>query len=140
MTAALRTSTAGEPAGSERCGAWRRPAQTNQPTLTRVRAGALEGGTDSPLCRHTHDRLIELAKRMRFLTRAGAGVIGNVECVEVTPKHLRVRKLELSAKKRHTARSRKSAVSGHPNLGKLPAHARMTVAHSHLFERGSRVA
>ena len=37
--------------------------------------------------------------------------IGNDECVEVTPKSVRLRKVELSASKRSTAASRKKRES-----------------------------
>jgi GTP-binding protein len=56
----------------------------------------------------TADELVRLIPPRPLSLEQALEFISNDECVEVTPEHVRLRKLELSAEKRHTAASRKA--------------------------------
>jgi GTP-binding protein len=56
----------------------------------------------------TADELVRLIPPRPLSLEQALEFIGNDESVEVTPEHVRLRKLELSAEKRHTAASRKA--------------------------------
>ena len=56
----------------------------------------------------TADELVRLIPPRPLSLEQALEFIGNDEGVEVTPEHVRLRKLELSAEKRHTAASRKA--------------------------------
>jgi GTP-binding protein len=56
----------------------------------------------------TADELVRLIPPRPLSLEQALEFIGTDECVEVTPEHVRLRKLELSAVKRHTAASRKA--------------------------------
>jgi GTP-binding protein len=68
---------------------------TKEKKLTNMRSS-----TADELVRLIPPRVLSLEQALEF--------IGNDESVEVTPEHVRLRKLELSAEKRHTAASRKA--------------------------------
>ena len=56
----------------------------------------------------TADELVRLIPPRPMSLEQALEFIGNDECVEVTPQHVRLRKVELSAQKRQTAASRKA--------------------------------
>ena len=56
----------------------------------------------------TADELVRLIPPRPLSLEQALEFIGNDESVEVTPEHVRLRKLELSAEKRHTAASREA--------------------------------
>jgi GTP-binding protein len=68
---------------------------TKEKKLTNMRSS-----TADELVRLIPPRVISLEQALEF--------IGNDECVEVTPNHVRLRKAELSAQRRQTAASRKA--------------------------------
>jgi GTP-binding protein len=68
---------------------------TKEKKLTNMRSS-----TADELVRLIPPRLVSLEQALEF--------IGDDECVEVTPNHVRLRKAELSAQKRQTAASRKA--------------------------------
>jgi len=68
---------------------------TKEKKLTNMRSS-----TADELVRLIPPRLLSLEQALEFL--------GDDECVEVTPRHVRLRKVELSAQKRQTAASRKA--------------------------------
>jgi GTP-binding protein len=68
---------------------------TKEKKLTNMRSS-----TADELVRLIPPRVISLEQALEF--------IGNDECVEVTPNHVRLRKVELSAQRRQTAASRKA--------------------------------
>jgi GTP-binding protein len=68
---------------------------TKEKKLTNMRSS-----TADELVRLIPPRLLSLEQALEF--------IGDDECVEVTPKNVRLRKVELSAQKRQTATSRKA--------------------------------
>ena len=56
----------------------------------------------------TADELVRLIPPRPMSLEQALEFIGNDECVEVTPEHVRLRKVELSGQKRQTAASRKA--------------------------------
>jgi GTP-binding protein len=68
---------------------------TKEKKLTNMRSS-----TADELVRLIPPRLLSLEQALEF--------IGEDECVEVTPNHVRLRKAELSSQKRQTASSRKA--------------------------------
>jgi GTP-binding protein len=56
----------------------------------------------------TADELVRLIPPRPLSLEQALEFIGNDECVEVTPEHVRLRKMELSSQKRQTAASRKA--------------------------------
>jgi GTP-binding protein len=56
----------------------------------------------------TADELVRLIPPRPLSLEQALEFISEDECVEVTPQHVRLRKVELSAQKRQTAASRKA--------------------------------
>jgi predicted membrane GTPase involved in stress response len=68
---------------------------TKEKKLTNIRSSTAE-----ELVRLIPPRLLSLEQALEF--------IGDDECVEVTPSHVRLRKVELSGQRRQTAASRRA--------------------------------